>query len=179
MNGDGVPATDIVTEASVRGNGNGRASARATVLGTVNDVTVRSGGEARLESRAPALVSVVDDHESRLPSSESDTLGRGGDPVCDTRSLNSVPETNHSGDGGPAMLAIPSVNSTIAGTSAVVPVGSTRIPVAELVAGKNGRGTKGMCQDPHMSKRVHVVCRVDCQGLSITFGIMVGDEGVG
>ena len=36
-----------------------------------------------------------------------------------------------------------------------------------------------MCQDPHMSKCVHVVCRVNRQGSPTTFGVMVGNEGVG
>lgn len=77
MNSNGTPATNVVTEASVRTNGNGRARARAAVLDTVNDVAVRSGRKARLESRVPALVGVVDDYESSISSSESDTLGRG------------------------------------------------------------------------------------------------------
>ena len=77
MNSNCIPATDVVTEASVRINGDGRACARAAVLDTVNDVAVRSGGKARLEGRAPALVGVVDDHESSISSSESDTLGGG------------------------------------------------------------------------------------------------------
>jgi len=179
MNSDSIPATDVVTEPSVRINGNGRACARATVLGTVNDVAVRSGGKTRLEGRAPALIGVVDDHESSVSSSESDTLGRGRDPVGDIRSLNSVPETNHSGDSGPAMLAVPAVSSAIAGTSTVVSVGSTRIPVTELIAGKNCGRTEGVCQDPYMSKRVHVAGGASCQGLSITFGVMIGNEGVG
>lgn len=51
MDGNGVPAADVVAEASVCTNGNGRACARATVLDTVNDVTVRSCRKARLESR--------------------------------------------------------------------------------------------------------------------------------
>ena len=179
MNCDSVPATDTVAKASVRANGNGRACTRATVLDTVDDVTVRSGGEARLESRTPTLVGVVDDHESRLSPPESDKLGRGRDPVGDIRGLNSVPETDHSGDGGPAMLAIPAVSSAIAGTGAVVSVGSTRISVGEQIAGENGRRAKGMGQDPHMSKCVHVVCGVDRQGVPIAFGIMVDNEGVG
>lgn len=36
-----------------------------------------------------------------------------------------------------------------------------------------------MCQDPHVSKRVHVVWGGGSQGLTIAFRIMVGDEGVG
>jgi len=36
-----------------------------------------------------------------------------------------------------------------------------------------------MRQDPHVSKRVHVVCGVDCQGASIAFGVVIGNEGVG
>lgn len=35
-----------------------------------------------------------------------------------------------------------------------------------------------MCQDPDMSKCVHVVWRVDGQGCSITLGIVIGNEGV-
>jgi len=77
------------------------------------------------------------------------------------------------------MLALPAVGPTIAVTSTLVPVGSTRIPVAELIAGEYGRGTEGVCQDPHMSKCVHIVCRVDRQGSAIAFGIVVSDEGVG
>ena len=177
MNSNSIPATDVVTEASVRIDGNGRACARATVFATVNDVAVRSGGKTRLEGRAPALIGVVDNHESSVSSSESDTLGRGRDPVGDICSLNSIPETNHSGDGGPAVLAVPPISSAIAGTSTVVSVGSTRIPVTELVAGKNCGRTEGMSQDPHMSKRVHVVGGASCQSLSITFGVMIGKIG--
>ena len=125
MNGDGIPVTDAIGEASVRINGDGRACARATVFDTVDDVAVFSGRKACLESGAPALVGVVDNHKSSLSSSESDKLGRGGDPVGDIRGLNSVPEANHSGDGSPAMLAVPAVSSAIAGTSTVVSVGST------------------------------------------------------
>ena len=51
MDGNGVPAADVVAEASICTNGNGRACARATVLDTVNDVTVRSCRKACLESR--------------------------------------------------------------------------------------------------------------------------------
>jgi hypothetical protein len=76
------------------------------------------------------------------------------------------------------MLAVPTISSAIAGTSAVVSVGSTRIPVTELVAGENSRRTEGMGQDPHVSKRVHA-CGVKCQGISIAFGVMIGNEGVG
>ena len=174
-----IPVTDTVAEASVRANGDGRACARATVLDTVNDVAVRSSRKAGLESRRPDLVGVVDDHESCLPSPESNKLGRWGEPIGDVRSLDSVPKPNHSGDGGPAMLAIPAVGSTIAVTSTGVSVGSTRITVAELVAGQNGRRTEGMCQDPDVSKCVYVVCRAGCQCLAVAFGIVVGDEGVG
>ena len=77
------------------------------------------------------------------------------------------------------MLTVPTVSSTIAGTGAVISVGSTRIPVTELIAGKNGGRTEGVRQDPHVSKCVHVVCGADCQGFSITFGVMIGNEGVG
>jgi len=77
------------------------------------------------------------------------------------------------------MLAVPAVGSAISVTSTLVPVGSTRIPVAELITGQNGRGTEGVCQDPHMSKCVHVICGVGGQGFAIAFGIVVGDEGVG
>ena len=77
------------------------------------------------------------------------------------------------------MLAPPAVSSAIAGTSTVVSVGSTRIHVSELVAGKDRRRTEGMCQDPHMSKCVDVICRVNCQGASITFGIVIDNESVG
>lgn len=35
-----------------------------------------------------------------------------------------------------------------------------------------------MCQNPHMSKCVHVVWRVGRQCCTVTFGIVVGDEGV-
>ena len=152
VNWDSIPATDIVAKASVRANGNGQACARATVLDTVDDITVRSGGKARLESRTPAQAGVADDHESRLSPPES--------------------------DGGPAMLAIPAVSSAIAGAGAVVSVGSTRISVGEQIAGENGRRTKGMDQDPHMSKCVHV-CGFDRQGVPVAFGIMVYNEGVG
>jgi len=179
MDSNGTPATDIVAEGSVRANGDGRTCARATVLDTVNDVAVCSCRKAGLESRGPALVGVVDDHKPCLSSPESDTLGRWGDPVGDIRGLDSVPKTNHSGDGGPAMLAIPAVSATIAVAGAGVSVGSARITVAELVAGKNSGGPEGMCQDPHMGKCVHVVCGGGCQCLAITFGIMVDDEGVG
>jgi len=77
------------------------------------------------------------------------------------------------------MLALPAVGPTIAVTGTLVPVGSTRIPVTELIAGEYGRGTEGVCQDPHMSKCVHVVCGVDRQGFAVAFGIVVSDEGVG
>jgi len=162
VDGNSVPVADIVAEASVRVDGDGRACARATILDTVNDVAVRSGGKAGLESRGPALVGVVDDHEPCLSSPESDTLGSGGDPVGDARSLDSVPESNHSRDRGPAMLTVPAVGSAIAVTSTSVSVGSTRIPTAELVTGQNGRRAEGVCQYPHMSKCVHVVCGVGC-----------------
>jgi len=135
MNGNSIPVTNIVAEATVRINGDGRARARATVLDTIDDVAVSSGRKAGLESRGPALVGVVDDNESCISSPESDTLGRGGDPVGDICSLNSVPETDHSGDGGPTMLTVPAISSAIAVTRTRVPVGSTRIYVAELIAG--------------------------------------------
>ena len=93
--------------------------------------------------------------------------------------MDSVPETNHSGDSGPAVLAVPTISSPIATAGTVVPVGSTRIPIAELVAGKNGGRAEGVCQDPHMSKCIHVVCGAGCQGITVTFRIMVGNEGVG
>lgn len=35
-----------------------------------------------------------------------------------------------------------------------------------------------MCQDPDVSKGVHVVWGVDVQGLAIAFRIVVGNEGV-
>jgi len=157
MDGNSIPITDIVAEATVRINGDGRARARATVLDTIDDVAVRSGRKAGLESRGPALVGIVDDNESCRSSPESDTLGGGGDPVGDICSLNSVPETDHSGDRCPTMLAVPTISSAIAVTRAGVSVGSTRIYVAELIAGQNGRGTEGMRQDPYVSECVHVV----------------------
>jgi len=77
------------------------------------------------------------------------------------------------------MLAVPTVSSPITGASALVSVGGTRIHVTELIAGQNRGRTEGMCQDPHMSECVHVVCRVNRQGSPITFGVMVGNEAVG
>jgi len=77
------------------------------------------------------------------------------------------------------MLAVPTVSSPITGAGAVVSVGGTRIPVTELIAGQNRRRTERMCQDPHMSKCVYVVCGVNRQGPPITFGVMVGNECVG
>jgi hypothetical protein len=125
------------------------------------------------------LIGVVDGHESCASSSESDELRRRGDPVGDIRGLNGVPETDHSGYGGPAVLTVPAVSSPIVGTSAGISVRSARIHVAELIAGQDGRGAEGVCQDPHVSKCVHVVCGVDGQGLAVAFGVMVGDERVG
>lgn len=179
MNRNGVSVADVVAEASVWTNGDDRARARATVFGTVNDVAVRPGGKARLESRTPALIGVVDDHESCVPPSESDELRRRGDPVGDVRGLDGVPETDHSGDGGPTVLAVPAVGSRISGASTRVSVGCARILIAELIAGQNGRRTEGMCQDPDVSERVHVVCGVYGQGLTVAFRVMVRDEGVG
>ena len=106
-------------------------------------------------------------------------MGRGGEPIGDICGLDGVPETNHSGDGGPAMLTIPAVSSTIAVTGTIISVGSARIRVAELIAGEDGGRAEGMGQDPHVSKCVRVACRVDCQSSAITFGIMVGNERIG
>ena len=179
MDGNGIPVADVVVETSVRANGDGRACARTTVLDPVNDVAVRSGRKAGLESRSPVLIGVVDDNEPCLSSSEGDTLGRGRNPVGDIFSLDSVPEADHSRDGGPAMLAVPAVGSPVTATSTGVSVGSTRITIAKLVARQHGRRTEGVCQDPHMSKRVHVICGTWCQSRAVTFGIVVDDEGVG
>jgi len=77
------------------------------------------------------------------------------------------------------VLAVPAISSAVAVARTGVSVGSTRIPIAELIAGQNGRRTEGVCQDPHVGERVHVVCGARCQCLPVTFGIMVGDEGVG
>ena len=77
------------------------------------------------------------------------------------------------------MLAVPAISSAVTITRTGVSVGSTRVPVAELITGQNGWGTERMCQDPHMSECVHIVCGAGCQCLAVTFGIMVGDEGVG
>ena len=134
MNSNGAPAIDAIAEASVGTDGDSRTCARATVLGTVDDVAVRSSGKAGLESRAPALITVVDDHESGVAPSESDLLGGRGGPVGDVRSLDGVPETNHSGDGSPAVLAIPAVRSRAPATCTRVSVGSTGIAVTELIA---------------------------------------------
>ena len=179
MNGDGFSAIEVVAEASVRTNGNRRACTRGTVFDTVNHVAVRSSGKARLESGTPDLIRVVDDHETCASSSESDKLRRRGDPVGDVRGLNGVPETDHSGNGDPTVLTIPAIGSAIAGTCAGVSVGSAGIHTAELIAGEDGGRTERMSQDPDVSERVHVVRGVDGESLTVAFGIMVGDEGVG
>lgn len=77
------------------------------------------------------------------------------------------------------MLTVPAIGPPVAGTSASVVVGGTRIPIAELITGQNGGRTEGVCQNPHVSKCVHVVWRVDGQGLTVAFRIVVGDEGIG
>lgn len=135
MNGESISATEVVAEASIWTDGDHRTCTRATVFGTVNDVAVRSSRKARLEGRTPALISVVDDHESCIPTSKGDELGRRGDPVGDIGGLNGVPETDHSGDGGPAVLTVPTISSSVTGTSAGVSVWSTRVRIAELIAG--------------------------------------------
>ena len=77
------------------------------------------------------------------------------------------------------MLAVPSVSSSITVASAVVPVRSALIFVAELVAGKDRRSAPRMSQDPNVSEGVDVVRRVGVQGIAVTFRIVVGDEGIG
>jgi len=74
VNGNGISVAYVVAEGSVWTNSNHRTGARATVFDTVDDVAVLSGGKARRESRTPTLIGVIDDHESCISSSESDTL---------------------------------------------------------------------------------------------------------
>jgi len=138
VDGDGVPLPDVECRLSAGINGNGRSRARSTVLDTVDDITIIPGRKARLETRAPILVRVIDRHEPSITTSKRDTLRSRRDPVRQPVGLNGVPESDHSGNSGPTMLAVPSVSSAISVTSTVVPIRSALVGVAELVTGQHG-----------------------------------------
>jgi len=160
MDGDGVPLCNIEGELSAGIDGNGRSSATSTTLDTVDHIAILASWKARLETRVPILVRVIYRHESGVSTSKRDELRGRGDPVRHPVRLNGVPKSDHSGNGGPTMLAVPSIGSTVSATSAVVPVRSTLVAVAELVTGKNGGSAPWMSQDPNVSEGVDVVWRV-------------------
>jgi len=135
VDSDGVPIRDVEREVAVRSDGDGRSGAFPTVLDTVDHITVLASRKARLETRVPILIRVVDRHEPSLATSERNELRTRREPVRHFVRLNGVPESDHSGDGGPTVLTVPSVGSAVSTASAVVPVGGPLIGVTELVTG--------------------------------------------
>ena len=178
VDGDGVPVLDIERKLSVC-NGNGRSGARSTVLDTVDHIAILPGRETRLETRVPVLVRVIDRHKSSVSTPKRDALGSRRDPVRQPVRLNGVPESDHSGNGSPTMLADPPVSSTVSVASAVVPVRSALVVVTELVTGQDGGGAPWVSQDPNVSEGVDVVWRVYGQRRAVTFRIVVHNESVG
>jgi hypothetical protein len=179
VDGNGVPLLDVERKLSVRTNGNSRSGAASATLGTIDHVAICSSREARLETRVPILIRVVDRHKPSVSTSKCDKLRTRGDPVRQPVRLNSVPESDHPGNGGPTMLAVPSVGSAVSVTGTVVPVRSALIVVAELVTGKDRGSAPWMSQDPDVSEGIDIVRRVSVQGIAIAFRIVVGDESVG
>lgn len=157
MNSDGVPLPDIERKLSVGINGDGRPRARSTILGTVDHIAILPTWKARLETRVPVPIRVIDRHETSRSASERNALGSRREPVRHSIRLNCVSESDHSGDGGPTMLTVPSVGSTVSVASAVVSVRSALIRVTELVTGQDGGSAPRMSQDPNVSEGVDVV----------------------
>ena len=135
VDGDGVPLPDVERELAVRSNSDSRSGAFPGSLDTVDNITILPSWEARLETRVPILIRVVDRHEPSISTSERDALGSRREPVGHSVRLNGVPESDHSGDGGPTVLAVPSVSSTVSAASARVSVRGPLIVVTELVTG--------------------------------------------
>lgn len=77
------------------------------------------------------------------------------------------------------MLTIPPVSSIVSVASTVVPVGSSLVVVAELVAGQHGRSTPRVGQDPDIGKGVDVVRRRWGQSREVPFRVVVCHESVG
>jgi hypothetical protein len=179
VDGNGVPLLDIERKLSVRTNGDSRSGAASTALGTIDHVAICSSREARLETRVPILIRVVDRHKPSVSTSKRDELRTRGDPVRQPVRLDSVPESDHSGNGGPTMLAVPSVGSSIAVAGTVVPVRSALVVVAELVTGKDRGSAPRMSQDPNVSEGIDIVRRVSVQSIAVAFRIVVGNESVG
>ena len=179
MDGNGVPLFDVERKLSVRTNGNSRSGAASTTLGTIDHVAICSSREACLETRVPILIRVVDRHKPSVSTSKRNELRTRGDPVRQPVRLNSVPESDHPGNGGPAMLAVPPVGSAVPVTGTVVPVRSALVVVAELVTGKDRGSAPWVGQDPNVSEGVDVVRRVGVQGIAVAFRIVVGNESVG
>jgi len=179
VDGDGVPLGDIEGKLPAGINGNGRSRTTPTTLNTIDHIAIVASREARLEARVPTLVRVIYRHESSVSASKRDALRSRRDPVRHRVRLNGVPEPDHSGNGGPTMLAVPPVSSSVSATSTRVPVWSALVAAAELVTGQNGGSAPWMSQDPNVSEGVHVIGRADGQRLAVTFRIVVGDECVG
>ena len=179
MDGYRVPLPDLECELSVGSDSDGRSGAPPTTFGTVDHVAILPARKARLETRVPILIRVVDSHEPGASASERDALGGRREPVRHPVRLDGVPESDHSGDGGPTVLAVPSVCPAVSVAGAVVPVRTALIVVTELVTGQDGGSAPGMSQDPDVSEGVDVARGAGGQSLEITFRIVVGDECVG
>ena len=176
MGSNGVPPPDIERELSVRSNGDGRSRARCTVLDTIDHITIFPGRKARLESRVPILIQVVDCHEPSVPASESDALRGWREPVRHSVRPNGVSEPDHSGNGSPTMLAVPSVSPAVPTARAVVAVRTALIGSIELVTGQDGGTPPRMSQNPNVSEGIRIVRGIYGQRCTATFRVVVGDE---
>ena len=136
---DCVPVLNVERKSPVGRNGHGRPSAASTVLHTIDNITILPSRKARLETRVPTLIRVIYRYESGLAASKRHTLGSRREPVRHLVGLNRVPESDHSGDRSPTVLAVPTVRPAVSVASAVVPVWSALVGVAELVTGQYGR----------------------------------------
>lgn len=176
VDSDGVPLSDIERELSVRSDDDGRSRACCTILDTVDHIAISPSRKARLETRVPVLIQVVDCHESGVSASKSNALGSRREPVRHSVRFNDVPEPDHSGDGSPTMLAVPSVSSVVSVASAVVAVRTALIGVTELVTGQDGGTSPRVSQDPNVSEDVRIVRRVGGQRCTTALRVVVGDE---
>ena len=102
---------------------------------------------------------------------ERDLLRLRRHPVGQRCAANVVPESDHAGDGGPAVLTEPAVRPAASRAGASPAIGRARVGVGEAaVRGQNGGRAVWMCQREDHGGRVSVRARVGVEGGAVLQG---------
>lgn len=154
-------------------------SARTSALLSSNNIAVLAIGQTGRKRRLPLVIAVVDDNISNIPPSKRDLVAIPLFPVLQRVRADFVVKADHAGDGGPTMLALPSIGAgTVVVASAVVAVWCTVVAVAEQVAGEDGRSAVRVGEGEDVGESVPLGGRL-VREVAAALAIVVDDEDVG